>query len=140
MSKYSLPDMEFKFNYQGKGEESGINWTGDFVYRRPTLRERALIDVMAKRLGGDLATIDRDVAYYNEASAHLRFTLKEYPDWWKDTDFGGSLYDANVIMDLYDKILEFEANWRRKAFGDADGVDEEKMGSDQGLAGETQAQ
>ncbi len=136
MSKYSLPNMEFSFEYQGKGEESGMNWTGSFTYRRPTLRERALIDVMSKRMAGDLSTVSQDVAYYNEASAHLRFTLKSYPEWWKDSDFGGMLYDANVIMDLYDKVLEFEAKWREKTFGEEDGVE---VGSDQGTTGEASA-
>jgi len=116
-AKYTLPNMEFKFKIQVVGEESSINWAGDFTYRRPVLQERAMIEVMEKRLNGDLTTIDPDTAAYNEAMAHLRFTLKEYPDWWKETDFGGSLYDANVIVEIYNKCLEFEATWRKKSHG-----------------------
>ena len=117
MKKYNLPQMDHKFHYEGTGEESNINWVGDFVYRRPTLRERAMIDVMQKRLNGDLRTLDEDTMYYNEATSHLRFTLKEFPDWWKDTDYGSNFYDPNVIIDLYTKALEFEAEWRKKTFG-----------------------
>lgn len=122
---FKLPNMEHKFKIQLLGEESRINWVGDFTYRRPTLQERAMIDVMRSKLNGDLRTIDPDTNAYNEALAHLRFTLKEYPEWWKDADLGGSLYDANVILEIYGKCMEFEASWREKTFGDAKGVSDE---------------
>lgn len=111
---YKLPNMEFKFHIQTIGEETGINWVGDFTYRRPTLQERALIDVMRARLNGDLLTVDGDISSFNEALAHLRFTLKEYPPWWEDCDFGGALFDANVILDIREKCIEFEAEWKTK--------------------------
>lgn len=114
---YKLPNMEYRFKIQVVGEESKLPWVGDFLYRRPTLQERALIDVMRARLNGDLRTVDPDTQAYNEAIAHLRFTLKEYPDWWKDADFGASLYDGNVLLEIYSKCLEFEADWRTKTFG-----------------------
>ena len=115
--KYALPNMEKRLKIQITGEESGINWTGDFLYRRPTLRERSMIEVMKSRMNGDMMTIDPETSAYNEAMSHLRFTLKEYPDWWKDTDMGGSLYDGNVVLEIYNKCMEFEAEWRKKTFG-----------------------
>jgi hypothetical protein len=114
---YKMPNMEHRFKLQAIGEETGMNWVGDFLYRRPTLQERALIDVMRARLNGDLRTVDVDTQAYNEAISHLRFTLKEYPDWWKDADFGASLYDGNLLIEIYNKCLEFEAEWRKKVFG-----------------------
>jgi hypothetical protein len=123
--KYKLPNMEYRFKIQLVGEESRVNWAGEFVYRRPTLQERAMIDVMRARLNGDLRSVDPDTNAYNEALSHLRFTLKEYPEWWKDCDMGGSLYDANVILEIYGKCMEFEASWREKTFGDAKGVSDE---------------
>lgn len=98
--KYVLPEMEHKFSIQVRGEESQQNWVGDFVYRRPNLRERAAIDVLQKRMNGDLLTLDPDVMALNEALSFLRFTLKGFPDWWKDSDFGGGIYDANVVRHL----------------------------------------
>lgn len=119
---FKLPNMEHRFNIQVVGEESAINWAGDFLYRRPTLQERAMIDVMRARLNGGFMNVDPDTNAFNESLAHLRFTLKEFPDWWKDTDFGGSLYDANVILHIYEKCMEFEANWKKKTFGKPDEV------------------
>lgn len=115
--KYVLPAMEHKFKIQVEGEESKQMWLGDFLFRRPTLRERSMIDTLHKRLNADLTTIDPDVAALNEALAFLRFTLKDYPQWWKQSDMGGDLYDANVILEIYNKCLMFEADWRRKVMG-----------------------
>ena len=121
--EFKLPNMEHKFQIQSVGSETGINWVGDFVYRRPNLQERAMIEVMTTRLNGDLMTLDPDVRAFNEALAHLRFTIKEYPEWWKETDFGGSLYDANIVIDIYNKCIEFEANWKKRIHGDASQVE-----------------
>lgn len=122
-TKYVLPNMEEKLSVQVVGKESGINWVGEFVYRRPTLGERSSIDVMRARLNGDLRTLDPDVIAFNEAVSHLRYTLKKYPDWWAESNFGMNLYDSNVVMHIYELAAIFDANWRKKTFGDAAAID-----------------
>ena len=139
MKNYKLPNMETKIHVQMVGAESGINWVGDFVYRRPNLQERGMIDVMRTRLNGDLITLDPDVSAFHEALAHLRFTLKEFPDWWKDSGFGATLYDANVIIEVYNKSMEFEATWKKKIHGtepaevEAGNENKEPVGATAGL-------
>ena len=115
--KFSLPVMEHKFSIQSMGEESQINWVGDFKYVRPNLSERTKIDIMRVKLNGDLRTLDEDIKALNEALAHLYFTLKEFPEWWKESDFGGRLYDTNVILDIYESCIKFEKEWREKVHG-----------------------
>lgn len=115
--RYKLPNMEYKFSIQSVGKESGINWVGDFVYKRPDINERSLIELMKTRLNGDLLTIDANIAYLNAAMAHLRFTLKDSPEWWSDSDYGGSLYDTNVVVEIYNKCIKFETEWTGKVLG-----------------------
>ena len=115
--KYALPSMEYPFDIQIKGEESQTVWVGSFLFRRPTLRERAAIKALECRLNMDLVTLDEDTKALNEALATLRFTLKDYPDWWRDSEYGSDLYDANVIIDIYNKCMAFEAGWRNKLLG-----------------------
>lgn len=115
--EYKLPNMEHKFHVEILGEESKIMWVGDFLYRRPTLKERAMSEVMRARLCGDLLSIDPDIRAFNDAISFLRFTLKEFPDWWKDTDSGSNMYDANVVIEIHNKVMEFEAKWREKVYG-----------------------
>lgn len=112
--------MEYRFNIQVEGEESGLNWVGDFVYSRPTIGVRSKINVLTTSLNGDLATLDPQIQDINYALAHLRFTLKDFPDWWRDSDFGMALYDQNVILEIYEKVVEFEKNWKIKIHGQPD--------------------
>lgn len=116
-AKYVLPSMDFRFEITAQGEETGLNWTGSFTYRRPSLQERSMIDVMRARLNGDLYTIDGDVKAFNEAISHLKFTLKDMPQWWIDQDFGGAMYDANVVVAVFEKCMAFEATWRASIHG-----------------------
>jgi len=118
MEKVStLPPMEFKFSIQMVGSESGLNWTGKFLYKRPSLGERSRINVMQTRLNGDLETLEQDVLQFNEAISHLRYTLRDFPEWWKESGFGIELYDGNVVSEIYNKCLEYEAKWMKRTFG-----------------------
>lgn len=111
---YKMPSMEHRFAVQLTGEESGVVFTGDFLYKRPTNTERVLIEQMRARLCADLLNIDQDVYDFSVAASHLKFTLKESPDWWKDSDYGGNLYDRNVVMDIFAKVKEFENGFKKK--------------------------
>jgi len=115
--KFKLPNMEYRFSIQTKGQETELMWTGEFVYRRPTIGERSNIDLMRTRLCGDLLTLDPSIAYLNEARSHLYHTIKESPDWWKDTDYGGQMFDSNVILYLYEKVMTYEKDWKKKTLG-----------------------
>ena len=125
---YKLPSMEYRFDINVLGEESKVNYFGNFLYKRPTIGEKSLIDQMRARLNGDLRTIDDNVALNNEALSYLRFTLREYPDFWKESQFGFNLIDENVLLEIYNKVVQFEADWRKRVYGEPEGV---KVGENQ---------
>ena len=112
-----LPSMELKFFLNVTGTESGVTYTGDFVYKRPNIAERSLIESMRVRLNGDLKTLNPDIAINNEALAHLKFTIKEAPTWWADSNGGASLHDENVLFEIYNRVIQYEAVWRQKVYG-----------------------
>ena len=111
---HKMPKMETRFSINVVGEETKVNYMGEFVYRRPNLSERSLIETMRARLSGDLRTVSADIDDHNIMVSHLRWTLKEFPDWWKAADFGGALWDANVVREIYKKCSEFEDEFRKK--------------------------
>jgi len=122
-TQYKLPKMEFTFHIQSTGIESKLNWVGDFTYQRPNIGERSLIDAFRARLNGDMRTIDPVIDYNNAVLAHLRYTLKKFPSWWEAANYGGSLFDSNVITEIYSKCMEFEKEWKEKVTGDATAVE-----------------
>jgi hypothetical protein len=115
--KYSLPKMDFSFKFQSQGEETGINWVGEFRYVRPTLGDRSRIAALRTRLCGDQSTTDSEVLEFNHAIAYLRYTLKDAPAWWVDASYGLELYDGNIIVAIYNKVMEFEAEWKSRVHG-----------------------
>jgi len=115
--KSKLPSMEYRFDISVNGDETKTVFHGSFTYKRPTIAVRSMIEQMRVRLNGDLRTLDSEIALNNEALSMLRFTLTDSPQWWKDCDCGGNLHDENVIFELYNKCIQFEADWRKKVFG-----------------------
>jgi len=79
---------------------------------------------MFKRLNGDLLTLEPETLMFNEAISHLRFTLIEYPDWWKEANMGMDLYDSNVVVEVYNKCSAFEEEYlNRLSSKDGEGVE-----------------
>jgi len=135
--KFRLPSMSHKFKFQAVGKESNINWVGDFEYQRPSIGERGQIDRLRASLNGDLSTIDVTTDDLHSAMAHLRYTLKKFPDWWRDSQFGASLYDTNIILDLYKECASFERDWQKRVSGgNPDDVSTEKESSGDSVGAE----
>ena len=111
---FKLPPMELAFDIQVKGAETGLDWVGKFKYKRPSLGDRSRIDVMRTRLNGDLTMLDQETIDFNEAIAHLRHTLIDYPDWWKDSNMGLDLYDGNVVAEIFNRCMAYEIEWKKK--------------------------
>jgi hypothetical protein len=112
-----LPSMEHKFSIQIQGSDTQQMFIGEFMYRRPNIAEKSMIEQMRVRLNGDLKTLSNDVAINNEALSYLKFTIKEAPEWWSNSNHGASLHDENVLFEIYNKVIVFEAEWRKKVYG-----------------------
>ena len=116
LKKYSLPDMTHTFDIAVEGAETGHKWAGQFRYKRPTLGDRSRSDSMRARLSGDLETLNPEVSDFIEAVSHLRFTLEKYPDWWQEFSFGLDMHDGNVVSEIYNRCLDYEASYREKIY------------------------
>ena len=124
MKKFSLPNMEHSFKVQTVGSETGINWAGDFKYRRPTLGARSRIEKSRAMLQGDISNVDQEVENFNYMISYLRHTLTEYPEWWLETGFGYELYDGNIVSEVFNKVMEYESEWKKKVHsGDSTDVE-----------------
>jgi len=112
----ALPSMECEFEIDVQGSETDQNFKGIFKYKRLTLGKRMEAAKMKCKLSEDLKTLPDDVLMYNEMVSELRYGIIEYPDWWKNSNFGLDLYDVNIITALYKEIQNFENEWEEKVY------------------------
>jgi len=119
MKSAILPQMSHTWTFEDlKGSETGtIHPSSTFTYERLTLGGRLKVNKMEAKLREELTTLDNDVNLYVEMIALLRYGLTEYPDWWKETNFGLEIYDINVITNLYLEVQKFENEWDKKVGG-----------------------
>ena len=119
MTTTKLPDMEFKFDINVKGNDTATVFEGHFRYRRPSLGARARIASTNARLNGDVENLKNlEIEELNYALAHLRHTLMDTPAWWEEAFYGMELYDSNVIEEVYNKCMKFEAEWKARIHSD----------------------
>lgn len=106
-----LPSMTHEFHLNTKGEDTQLPFQGRFTYKRPTLGQRRQIKIHEDSLNNGSGTLDEETRALNMVLAWLQNTLIEYPDWWQG---GFDMYDANVIFEIYEEIVKFEDEYRKK--------------------------
>jgi len=80
---------------------------------------RAQADKRRAQLNAGLEeNLDPTVRAFHYMISYLRTTLDVYPEWWRDSDFGYDLYDANVIQKVYDEVMTFENAWLAEIWGE----------------------
>lgn len=113
-----LPDMEYKFAFSKAGKITRRTYSGYFLYKMPITKIQCCIDKHFAFLNGDSAQhLDISTIQIHRKIAYLRFTLLEFPLFWKDSDLGYELMDHNIIDDVYDKVITFENEWMTKVWG-----------------------
>ena len=73
-------------------------------------------------LGEDFKSLDEDTLLLNEMLSWLSHTLEEYPPWWNNN--GWDLYDYNVVMEIWSKVLEFEKTFKSEIEKQGEKVEE----------------
>ena len=123
-SATSLPPMQTVLEIDVVGEDDGRQYKGEFVYKRPTLRDKATIAINFAKLKKDATDLNEDVALLLYMSAHLKTTIIEAPQWFLDSNGGLDLYSANILTEIYMKTVAFENDWHKLVFPEA--VDDKK--------------
>ena len=115
---YKLPSNELIFEFSSIGEETRQNWHGRFVYKRPNIGKRLAIATTATRLLADAERLPIEITNLASVLAKLKHCLVEYPEWWKNNNFGENMYDLNIILEIFNKCHEFDEEYEKKVFGD----------------------
>lgn len=133
--KKSLPDMTHAFSIEEEGMLTRQMFRGDFKSKIPDAKTRAMIAKHKVMLnGGFEKDLDLGTKLLHQMVSYLRYTLTEFPKWWKDADLGYALYDVNVIEKVYDEVLAFEKTWYESIWG-PEVPEEETKADEQTTAG-----
>jgi len=128
----SVPDPIVEFSIDVEGNVSKHKYSGNFKFKVPNLRARAMAEKEKTRLNEGLGksiecpdckkvignTLDETVLDFHAMYSYLRYSLVEYPEWWKNSNYGYELYDSNVLTELYLKAVKTEADWLKEIWGD----------------------
>jgi hypothetical protein len=110
-----LPPMEHAFTLNVIGEETRKLYKGDFVYKRPTIGAKSKI-AATKVILNNREKVDEDTDFANYMRAYLTHTIIKAPDWWYKELMGESMYDINVLTDMYMEVTKFEKEWFDKVW------------------------
>lgn len=120
----SLPSMELEFEVNVVGDTTGERYAGSFKYKRPNLGLIRQIRTTRAHLNEDLVNLDDETKLLNEMVSWLSYTIVDSPKWWNNN--GWDLYDYNVVLAVYDKVLEYEKSFRKKIEDIGEDGDENK--------------
>jgi len=124
-----VPSREYEFSVEVEGKVSRTTYSGDFKFKIPNLKTKALADKKRAELNGGLdLALDVSVLELHYMIAFLRFTLSETPPWWREADYGYDLEDFNVVKKVYDEVEKYQESWMETVWGkdEEDGEEAEK--------------
>lgn len=114
-----LPPTEGEFIIDLEGDVTKMRFVGSFNCKIPRKKEQCLIDKHRAFLNGPSPEqLDPATLRFHHMIAYLRFTVTDSPKFWKESDLGYEMYDANVVEDVYKRVLDFEVEWLKSLWGE----------------------
>jgi hypothetical protein len=110
-----LPSNESSFHLKVVGNRTKNTYEGDFVVKT-YLTNSELIDVGLRldTYNRGSQTVNQGVTLLNRAIAELEVRILKAPSWWKDSDHGRNLFDTNILLELFNKVMDAEASYGEK--------------------------
>ena len=120
---YKLPSNEHTFEISLFGDNTNQKFEGKFTYKRPTIGMQVDIQKTIGRMNGDLSTLPiqsvEDISNYNFILSTLKHCIVEAPKWFTNANNGLDLYDSNVIKEVFEKCMSYDADYKKKVFSDS---------------------
>lgn len=110
-----LPKNESTFSVTAVGDTTFKKYDGEFTVRCVlTVGQRQMMELEKSRLLGSSPNPTDALVGLAEVLATLRARIVEAPEWWKQSFGGSTLSDENILMELYNQVIEAESQWRQK--------------------------
>lgn len=110
-----LPKDIKTFTFECEGDTTTKKYDGDFTVKCIlNMRDKRLLEIEKSSIRADMANPTPDLVAYSTILATLRVRIQEAPEWWKQSVGGYELKDENVIVELFDKVMDQETKWREE--------------------------
>ena len=109
----SLPKNEATFSISVIGETTQEQFIGDFIcVCIPTIAQRNSISREEIRIIGDASIAPPELQIRGIWLAALRVQIIDGPTWWKESNYGHSLLDDNVLKEIHENTVKAGEQWR----------------------------
>jgi len=111
----TLPKNERTFSISVEGDTTGEKFEGQFTTKCVlTMSEKHARELERTRLLSDYANPSANLSGIAEILATVRIKLIKWPDWWANLDYGSKILDENVLIQVYDEVVNREIEWREE--------------------------
>jgi hypothetical protein len=119
----TLPKNEKTFYLTYVGAVTGIKYEGQFTVRCVLdLRSKHLLELEKTRLQADHSNPTNGLAGIAFTVANVRARIITAPQWWTDLESGMAIMDEDLIVELYERCIMAETEWRDSIKKRAEGV------------------
>ena len=127
----SLPKREKTIHIDMTGLETGVHYKGDFVVRTVlSMSGKHALELEKTRLMADYANPSRGLVGISITLSNIRAKTIKAPEWWVELGDGSEVLDEEVVLEIYDQIMQAENEWReaitKKAKKDTEELEEEE--------------
>ena len=110
-----LPKDESTFNISVVGDNTKEQYRGDFTVKTMmTNGELLQVAVAIDRAGGSSASLPVGYKLFIRSLAELDVLVVDCPKWWKNSEYGRTLKDQNVVGEIHAKALSAQDEYKAK--------------------------
>lgn len=110
-----LPGNEYTFHFKGKGQTSGETYEGDFTVACVLSNaEQMEVAIRTDRYGGGSKSLPEQFKLTNRVFAELDMRVRKSPTWWKESNGGWDLHDANIVHEVFAQAMKAVDDWSER--------------------------
>ena len=111
----NLPKNERTFEFCEKGDVTFKEYKGSFTVKCVlSMLDKRILEVEKSRIMADISNPTNELIALSTIMANLNVRIIESPSWWKEANNGNNIQDENIIVTLFDKVMDQEEEWRKE--------------------------
>ena len=109
-----LPKNEKTFEFDQEGLITGKKYDGKFTVKCIlNMFDKREVELEKARLKADTANPTNLLTSISHILANLRVRIIKAPTWWEQSLGGFDILDEDVVIELYDKVMQQEEEWHK---------------------------